>query len=483
VRGHKRSGVAFVVVIACGACTSILGDFSSSGTSTTDGGSNPPEATVGVTEGGVVDGTTTGQETSAPGPDSPIASEDDGGEDSAPSFAPDASCEGGPCVTAISCNSYHACAIMADQSVTCWGDNNWGQSIWNGPTPSVTTPTTVTFADGGVLGPVKLLRVGDRHTCVVLVDGSVWCWGDDTVGQIGVAHLFAPDASQMFPVPPTEVYGPGSVSALVAGLYHTCVFLTSDSGLSPVYCWGSNNYGEVSPADAAVVPTPVQISIPQFERIALGAYVTCVTKSATEAECIGNNQFGELGRGIPADAGVGPNGPGTDNLAHPVAAPVAPLPGGAQYQDLSHAAGSVSGGTLVGGGVALCGNNGSGQLGPQVTADGGYPVPTIVDIADVTVLTMAQNSTCALRSGGSVYCWGSTASGQNGNTTTTTLTQPNPAAVTGITSAVGLSAGFAYICALNANGTVACWGDNTYAQLGFSTGTATFSAVPGLVQF
>jgi len=486
VRGLKAAIGACVLTIACGACTAILGDFSNGGG---DGGTGAglPDGTMPASEAGAsTDSTTSGHDGASTGDDS--TSSDDGGEDAGPSFAADASCEGGPCVVNVAANGDHTCALMADQTIRCWGDNQYGETLWNGATGAnafVPTPTTVPGIDGGPLGPVRTVRLGDRFTCALLVDGSVWCWGDNAFDQIGV-----PDAGlaggATSPVPPTPVFPPGSVSIVYAGAYHACAMLNSDAGAGPgpIVCWGRNTWGEVGVVDAAVVAPPVPAPFTSFERMTLGAFMTCAVRSAAPfGECIGYNLYGQLGRGIPADAG--PDGSGaTDNLPHPTPAGVA-IGNLGSYDNFPHATGYHYGTTFTDGTIALWGDNNWGQLGPQVDA-GFSPTPTLVTaISDVTALGLLQYSTCVLRSDGTVWCWGYPAFGQSGNATTDAgLTpQPVPTQVTGITTATGISTGLNHACALLANGTIACWGDNVDGQLGRSTGGATFSPTPGLVQF
>ncbi|HWO21656.1 MAG TPA: DNRLRE domain-containing protein [Kofleriaceae bacterium] len=83
---------------------------------------------------------------------------------------------------------------------------------------------------------------------------------------------------------------------------------------------------------------------------------------------------------------------------------------------------------------------------------------------------------CAIREGGKIYCWGMRDLGRLGNGSTTTGYVLTPVQVTGITDAVAIDAGYDHACAVRANGTVACWGDNLYGQLG--TGTTVASSVP-----
>ena len=115
--------------------------------------------------------------------------------------------ESGGAAERIAGNSYHTCAIKADDSVLCWGGNWDGQS---------TVPSG--------LGSVKSVASGNYHNCAVKADDSLECWGDNWGGQSTVPS------------------GLGSVKSVAAGRNHTCSIKADDS----VLCWGLNNYGETN---------------------------------------------------------------------------------------------------------------------------------------------------------------------------------------------------------------------------------------------
>jgi alpha-tubulin suppressor-like RCC1 family protein len=129
---------------------------------------------------------------------------------------------------------------------------------------------------------------------------------------------------------------------------------------------------------------------------------------------------------------------------------------------------------LVSGGEVWCaGANGSGQLGdgtqqgPRTSAvrvtDGTGP------IADATAVDSGRSFGCAIRAGGTVWCWGSNGAGQLGNGSTS----PSAVAVrvvradgSPLEGATSVQAAYAFACALDVDGAVWCWGDNARGQLG-----------------
>src|SRR5678816_220352 len=92
----------------------------------------------------------------------------------------------------------------------------------------------------------RSLAVGELHNCVVLLDGSVACWGDNSMGQLGNGST---DASGI-PTPVT-VQGLPSVSSIAAGTYETCAVL----GDHTVRCWGSTHAGFPGPGEQWLTPT------------------------------------------------------------------------------------------------------------------------------------------------------------------------------------------------------------------------------------
>ena len=90
-------------------------------------------------------------------------------------------CDGGRCLRAVALTAgdRHTCALLDDQSVRCWGDNSLAQ-IGAGAGAAPSRPT----APRG-LHDVRALAAGDVHTCAARADGSVWCWGIGQSGQSG----------------------------------------------------------------------------------------------------------------------------------------------------------------------------------------------------------------------------------------------------------------------------------------------------------
>jgi alpha-tubulin suppressor-like RCC1 family protein len=145
---------------------------------------------------------------------------------------------------------------------------------------------------------------------------------------------------------------------------------------------------------------------------------------------------------------------------------------------------------LRSGAVACWGDNNQGQLGngtidTAATSSVRNPV-IVVGLTDAVAVGAGEWHTCAVHSGGTVSCWGFNGSGELGNGTTTS--SATPVTVSGISNAVAVSgaidnggANGAYdgsTCALLGDGTVECWGDNYFGELGNGTTTNSSTPVP-----
>ena len=139
----------------------------------------------------------------------------------------------------------HACALMTDGSVKCWGDNTAGQ-IGDGTTSPRLVPTAVV----GLPAPAVGISAGAKHTCAVLDTGALYCWGSNTAQQLG-------DGTVTPRSQPTQVYGLSSgIAAVAAGSVHTCAMTTT----SDVKCWGDNVYGQLGDGTNIVRSQPRDIT-------------------------------------------------------------------------------------------------------------------------------------------------------------------------------------------------------------------------------
>ena len=194
-------------------------------------------------------------------------------------------------VRSVSAGFAHACALMGDGTVRCWGSNGQGP-LGDGTRTSSLVPQTVP----GLSGVVQL-AAGGVHTCVRTDTGGVKCWGYDAYGQVGNGTAApTPDGDVLSPV---DVVGLSGVASIAVGGYHSCAMFTD--GL--VKCWGYNGDGELGDGTNVNRSEPVAVaaSAGAFASLALGAYGSCAITPGGGAMCWGAGQVGQIGDGAAVD--------------------------------------------------------------------------------------------------------------------------------------------------------------------------------------
>ena len=143
------------------------------------------------------------------------------------------------------------CAILSDDSVRCWGKGDFGQLGSEDSEPQGTIPYTIGSVEPVALGTnrkPKAITAGARHVCVLLDDGNIKCWGDNSYGQLGIGSIVTVgrEPGTMGDNLKAVMLGAGrSARQVVAGENHTCALL--DNGA--IKCWGRNFEGALGLGD------------------------------------------------------------------------------------------------------------------------------------------------------------------------------------------------------------------------------------------
>jgi alpha-tubulin suppressor-like RCC1 family protein len=365
----------------------------------------------------------------------------------------------------IAAGDKHTCAIALDNVIWCWGDNQFsqlGSAVF--PSTESLVPIQTTALPGSRIA--HRIVAGAYHTCVLATDGTVWCWGYNGWGALGVTGGSQPD--------PVQVPLGSTATMIAAGGSTTCAVLPDNR----LKCWGHNNKGQLgnSTWGTAAVTTPVYTSfVPASFTVAhleIGGTHTCAISVAGAAWCWGESTNGRLGTTASSDA-VSPTATAAlGDTAIEVAS------GGAHTCVL-----------LTNGTISCFGKNNMGQLG-QALATAASPTPTVVTLAATATHVVAGGQfTCALLATTAVHCFGENANGQLGSGSTGSARE-TPGAATGLTgTVVDVVAGAKHACAVMSTGQVRCWGMNDLGQLGIGTQTdsatgnaiATLNVVPTTV--
>jgi alpha-tubulin suppressor-like RCC1 family protein len=209
----------------------------------------------------------------------------------------------------MSAGGNHACALQADTSVQCWGHNSFYQlgttsscssganQLWNQKPLSVT----------GLSGVVEV-AAGGSATCARKQDGTVVCWGDNSVGYLGAPSMdpCPGNANLSCSKTPVTAQGLTSVIQLSSGIGHACALKMDGT----VMCWGANNYGQLGAKSkdtclAQAIPcslTPLTVTgLTSVVEIDAGGSHTCARKMDGSVWCWGWNAMGQLGDGTTTD--------------------------------------------------------------------------------------------------------------------------------------------------------------------------------------
>jgi alpha-tubulin suppressor-like RCC1 family protein len=375
--------------------------------------------------------------------------------------------------TQIDAGDAFSCGLLADGSVDCWGANDQGQ-LGDGSLTQRAIPTDVAGGRGFVE-----VDAGIGHSCGVTGTGSVYCWGYNLNGALGIGSTEERWA-------PAKIPGLPPASDVVVLQYGSCALMESGT----VKCWGndlSSENGDGTPGNPTDRTSPGDVvGVTNAVEIAGGLLHACalvdrppVGDGVTEVWCWGYNGFGQLGNAATADAatpvrvhGIGNTGMLTDAVA---------IGAGWYHTCAVRATGEV----------ACWGRGDLGEMGDGNLLNRTSPVAVkgIIGLGTLTgmakgrhVIDGSAENTCALTTNGNAFCWGNSANGENG--AGSTLSTSLPVQVGGLNNAfVRISAwsdATGHVCALNGSSQVYCWGANAYGQLG--DGTTTDRALPTLVQ-
>jgi alpha-tubulin suppressor-like RCC1 family protein len=358
-----------------------------------------------------------------------------------------------PGALAIAAGAFHVCVLLTDGSIRCWGANSTGQlgNVAMAAASISSTPIPVT----GLPGPASAIAAGGSTTCALLHSGSVWCWGAGSDGELGDEGVFRTGWSV-----PVQVALSGTATAIAVGTENAYAVVNG-----AVWCWGNNYSGQlgIGQIDTSTVgtSTPVMaLGITGATAVAGGDLHACAVAGGG-VWCWGENDYGELGRGMvdtgstiadatpakviaPAASGMvavttgwktscgmsasgvycwgmnsdGEVGNGTVTSDSPYGIPTPQAVVGVTSPL------TISGSTehicaVDGAGAVRCwGASTFGALGPTTPTPGS--ASTVVLQSNAIAVATGEEFTCAVIKNGSAWCWGRNDSGQLGAGDTST---------------------------------------------------------------
>lgn len=342
--------------------------------------------------------------------------------------APELVAQGRPLVAvkAIATGLRHTCAILSDSTLWCWGSNASGQlglgDLQNGsPEPRLVSSLPL----------VRSVATGWSATCAIDLSDKLWCWGDNYMGLLGV------NSTEMVVPAPTHVVKLRKVRSVAMGIGDICALDFEHS----LWCWGTQ------PDGIGTVPsTEPQRVLAGVDRFDLGLHHICAAKFDGSFFCWGLNDHEQIGR---------------HNRTRKVE----------DTLDFIKAPWLTGIGNV--GAFALGGSRTCAEIGGKLECWG----DSVKTLDPQRLLSLGDDHSCAVSADGDLRCWGidpAPGVGRDGLYSPAGSTLPMDLPITSLSSGSG-----DHTCAIFANGLSRCWGGNTYGQLGHPALTAPVFGIPG----
>jgi len=357
-------------------------------------------------------------------------------------------------VAAVASNGATTCAIKQDGSLWCWGDNTYGD-LGIGPT---TNYSSIPVAVQGMSNVAKV-SIGVDSVCAIKRDGSLWCWGNIDYEQISPMCRYNYDAgsqpnTHISFVPVAINWAGSNVTDVVVGGSHTCG-VTHDGSIS---CWGMSASGRNDDSSDLSGLSNIAAAFANVSDI------FAVTTDGSIWQWRGGGRCSRS-RIRVLSSQIHPDKSSIDarliwrmimkNHAHVISQIRWGLPSviACAIGCSGALSGGCSGQAVDGAGASTSNSFGAG-IHEGISARG-------------TTISVGYQYACAVKKGGSLWCWGNNSAGQLGNGTTTGSSVP--VAVLGISNIATVSAGYGVTCTVIRDGSLWCWGDDSNYQLGNKT--------------
>jgi hypothetical protein len=319
----------------------------------------------------------------------------------------------------VAAGSSTSCAVDSGGAMRCWGSNNLGSlgqedTLNRGDEPGelATMPAVALGTASAVIGA----GVGS-HTCVLLADGVVKCWGANLSGQLGLGDALArgdAPGEMGANLPAVDLGAPAT--ELSVGGSHACALLQTGG----MKCWGNNSYGQLGLGDTTHrgdQPAEMGAALPLVDvggevlHVRTGNFHTCALLTTSEVKCWGSNAFGQLGHETMVSRGGAPGEMGASLAVTDLGEPVVSILVGA-----IHTCARVLSGSLK-----CWGGNNHGQLGlgdlenrGDDPGEMGSALPTTELGESFSAVAVGDSHNCVILASGRIKCWGRNDFGQLG---------------------------------------------------------------------
>ncbi len=370
----------------------------------------------------------------------------------------------------VATNGRSRCAIQGAAlpgKLYCAGGN------WFGEVGDSTDDPRTSLYELQMPGGWREVAMGDKTTCAITGVGSLYCWGSNQRGLLGINSM------DDWRAVPTQVGTGNDWSSISVGSSTACAI----KGTSSVYCWGSDEEGQIGNGNVITVdqllPSLVDFSATGehagWRKVSVGYGHVCALDTANQLYCWGQNGVIPIGGGQLGD--------GTYDQR---SLPVRSIPG-MRFTDVSAGYGSTCG-IAVGGatwcwGLDVCGNLGGGDDLPAWLFGmmGGTVVSSAYAGGSSVRVEAGAVSNCSIKRGGDLYCWGAAALGAIPVGRDLASAIPTKVGSNFVTVELGIdtfSVGGG--CGIKSDTTLWCWGQNRANQ--FQNGVPDTYSAPQLVK-
>ena len=292
----------------------------------------------------------------------------------------------------------YTAAIKTDGSLWTWGFNNAGQ-LGDNTTTNRSTPVT-TFAGGNTW---KQVSGGSEFAAVIKTDGSLWTWGRNNFGQLGINQSANNFTGRTTPV--TTFAGGNNWKSVAGGEEHTAAIKTDGS----LWTWGRNAEGQLgdNTATSRITPVTTLLGGNDWKSVACGKRYTLAIKTDGSLWTWGFNNAGQLG----------------DNTTTNRSTPVTTFAGGTNWKSVAGGEGHTAA-IKTDGSLWTWGGGGTGCLGTNDTTSRSTPVATFAGGTNWKSVACGSRYTSAIKTDGTLWTWGNNFEGQLGDNTTTQRNVP-----------------------------------------------------------
>jgi len=334
-----------------------------------------------------------------------------------------------------------------------WGRNGSGQLGDNTFTQKDSPVQTIAYGANW-----KQVSGGYGYIAAIKTDGTLWCWGSNSYGQLGDNTV----TSRSSPVQ-TVTFGTNWKS-VASGRFHTAAIKTDGT----LWMWGRNSNGRLGDNTATNRSSPVQTVAfgTNWKQVACGHFHTTSVKNDGTLWLWGNNGYGQLG----------------DNTVTARSSPVQTITFGTNWSSVS--ANHQTAAVKMDGTLWLWGRNYQGQLGDNTATNKSSPVQTVAFGTNWKQVSCGSSYTSCVKNDGTLWLWGYNNSCQLGDNTATNRSSPVQTIAYGTNwkqvcaTPMGLFISFGYhTVATKTDGTLWTWGYNPDGRLGDNTTTNRSSPV------